>query len=404
MLFLLFFFLASGIAFSIPAQDSNSTSLSFWYPIVANGQQDTTSFNFGLFYSRLNVVKGADLTLIASRITEELHGYQGTYVYSRVDGSVQGLQGSGIVSSINGSLNGSQGAGIYSYTSDSVHGIQGAGIVGRAGGSLRGLQASGIASFTAGSVSGIQAAGILSTIKGELNGIQGAGIVSYTTGNINGGQFGFINIARKSLTGTQYGFINLAEDFVGLRYGFLNISDNMHGLPIGFANIADTMNGLQIGLINIAEQINGVPIGLLNIAGNGDIKGIVYTSTPSLVNAGAKFIVNNFYSIVSAGGYDIRNENEEYASFSWHYGYQVPLGRFYIGADIGNQILFERTDSDFDEENIYRSYQARLLAGVDLTDWLGIFGGIGGGWEHRGTTDFDDGTGELVYTAGITVF
>ncbi|MFP4416254.1 MAG: LA_2272 family surface repeat-containing protein [Chitinispirillaceae bacterium] len=384
---LLLFLLLVGSITAATAQDITPAGFSLWHPLSTSDEQDTLHFNLGIFYSQVGAIHGAGVSLIGSQINHFLTGFQGSYIFSRVEGSAEGAQVSGIVSSIRGELLGMQAAGIVSTVGGSIGGMQMTGIAGNAGADLTGMQAS----------------GIVSRIKGDLGGFQGAGILSYTGGAIRGAQLGFVAIAKESVSGMQYGFVNVTGEFTGLRYGFINIADKMRGLPVGFVNVADTMTGLQIGFVNVADHIEGVPVGLINIAENGKIKAIAYVSTPSLANVGAKFIINSFYSIVSVGGYELRNENEDYASFSWHYGYQVPLGRFYIGADIGNQILFDRTDPDFGEDSALKSYQFRVLAGVDITDYLGVFGGVGGAWEHSGT-NFDDGTGEPVFVAGLTVF
>ncbi|MDG5816007.1 hypothetical protein QA601_13020 [Chitinispirillales bacterium ANBcel5] len=266
-------------------------------------------------------------------------------INSRI-GTLQGADFAGLVSNIAGTANGYQVAGITASAEE-----------------LSGFQVSGIFSHVRSDASGYQGSGIVNSIRGDLSGIQSAYIVNRVSGTTYGGQTGFINIAND-------------------------------------------VNGFQAGFINISRQLNGIPLGIINIAENGRVTAIAYASNFSTVNAGARFIANNFVSTITAGGHDYHNRLDTAAGISTSWGYHIPLYPLYLEIDLASMNLTQLA-GEIDRDNLRtRSLTAlRLTAGFEITGFIGVFAGAGLGYdvELQGG-DFVSDSFQPLYYGGVTLF
>lgn len=260
---------------------------------------------------------------------------------------------------------------------------------------------------TAESIVGLDLAVINARIQ-TLRGVSIAGIVSHVEEEMHGYQASLItNIAPPDAIGYQtVGIVNIAKgNFTGMQAaGLLNITKGTAmGLQGGFINIAEDMYGVQAGFINIANQMHGVPLGIINIADNGTQSAIVYASNFSGVNVGAKFVVNNFHSVITLGGLDIDGDYDNAGSYSTFWGYHLPIGPLYLEADVGTMYLADIDTWDDDDPDIRRLNAARFTLGWNITPWLGVFGGIGPGSEVE-NNDWENAEFKLLTFGGITLF
>jgi hypothetical protein len=215
---------------------------------------------------------------------------------------------------------------------------------------------------------GISLAGVISTVEGTSRGYQASWIANVTKSTAIGMQTsGIVNVAKGAFSGLQAtGVVNVA-------------SADMHGMQSGFINVAGDFTGLQVGIVNVSRHMDGVPVGIINIAGNGSQHGIVFGSTFSGVNAGAKFIVNNFHSVIAVGGVDSEKDYDRAVSFSTFWGYHKPLGPLFLEIDYGTMYMAESVDFDEHDPEMKILNTIRLGLGWTITPWLSVFGGAGGG-------------------------
>ncbi len=243
-------------------------------------------------------------------------------------------------------------------------------------GELRGVSLALISSKTLGAMNGYQAAAITTIADGPAVGYQTTGIVNIAKDDMSGMQAaGVVNIARKRMFGLQSGFVNIAQD----------------------------MTGVQVGFVNIAHTLKGVPVGIINITDDGKKSAIAFGTNFSGVNAGAKFIVNNFHSIIALGSVDIEDDYNQSIAFSTFWGYHQPLGPLYAEIDYGTMYLAETEDFDSEDVRAKTLNTIRLGLGWDITPWLSVFGGVGPGVEVL-EEDWDNAEFKLLAFGGVTLF
>jgi hypothetical protein len=242
------------------------------------------------------------------------------------------------------------------------------------------------------SLAGISVAGVVSNVRETMTGCQASGFVNIAQGDVKGLQtVGLVNVAKHDVTGLQYACL-------------LNITGGtLRGAQYGYINIAGDVKGFQFGLINIARQMDGIPFGLINIARNGKVSAIAYVSNFSGANVGAKFIVNNFHSIISVGGYDMTHEIDTAFSVSAFWGYHLPLDPLYLEFDLGSSVMSQITNEDNKHPDSRRLQCLRVTAGWNIASWIGVFAGIGPGVETKGNS-WKSPKFVPEYHAGITVF
>jgi hypothetical protein len=218
-------------------------------------------------------------------------------------------------------------------------------------GSVRAFDLSGAVSVINHDFRGFQLAGLVAKVKGDASGVRIAGLYNYTGGRLSGWQMGGLNRAA-NLSGTQVGLINTADS---------------------------VQTGVQIGLINIARKQHGVPIGLVNLADNGKLQAVVYGTSYANINAGLRFLANQFYSELAIGRTSLEFWTEQSTIFSFHYGYMMPLTEEYqMSADVGYLHVYnnpELTERD-PEEDVF-ALQLRFLLHIQITEQVAAFGGGG---------------------------
>ncbi len=239
---------------------------------------------------------------------------------------------------------------------------------------------------------GVSFAGIVSNVESSMHGFQASSIVNVAPANAVGYQtVGIVNVAKGNFTGMQ-------------NAGLLNITKGkMMGLQAGFINVSENMYGVQAGFINIAEHMHGVPFGIINIAENGTQSAIAYTSNFSGINLGAKFVVNNFHSVITIGGMDFGEDYDNAGSYSTFWGYHLPIGPAYVELDVGTMYLANIDTWEDDTPEVRQLNVVRLGAGWNITPWLGVFGGVGPGSEVK-NDNWEDAEFKLLTFGGITLF
>jgi hypothetical protein len=94
--------------------------------------------------------------------------------------------------------------------------------------------------------------------------------------------------------------------------------------------------------------------------------------------AGAKFIVNRLYSIVSVGFGNLDDNISESVTYGFHYGILVSLDRLTLSPDMGyrfrdNRSLFKQSDEEPDQHIL----EARLNLGIPVSEALSLVVGTG---------------------------
>jgi hypothetical protein len=240
---------------------------------------------------------------------------------------------------------------------------------------------------------GIQASGIFNVAGESFKGIQASGIFNVTGESFLGLQAsGFINISGKTCRGLQLAPINIAADLKGIQVGLINVSG--------------TSDGVQLGLINYSKKENkGVPIGAINLAQNGRIKFVSWGSNLMGFNAGVKFMVNDFYSILYIGGFNLEKDINKSLATGVQYGVRFPFKKTYLDIDLGfmnidNDKLFEAHEYTMDHHVI----NARALLGIHLSKNLSIFAGGGINYLFNHYEKIDSGEYLPMFFAGIEIF
>jgi hypothetical protein len=350
-------------------------NVSVFYPFSFNRtRNDTTNVNLSLVYGHVGGVKGLDLSLMVSAVSNKMTGVQITGLAAIVGESFSGLQLSGL----------------FNITGEHSGGVQSAGIFNISGNRF----------------SGIQASGIFNVADARFSGIQSAGIFNVVGEKMSGAQLSTINFVGSEFRGLQAGTINfVGETFSGGQLGLVNYTANLRGFQFGAVNLGLYVNGLQLGLINVSNSIRGVPVGLVNISRDGYTRWVSWGSNLTAVNVGLKSVVRNFYSIVSIGGVNLEKEIDRSIAYGFHYGVHVPLRRFYADVDLGyvnidNDKFFRALDKNPDQHVL----MARAMLGINISRHFSLFvgGGVGYMLDHR--RDFNSGQYIPILLGGIELF
>lgn len=378
---------------------------SIFYPFSLNRtRNDTTNVNLSLVYGHVGGVKGLDLSLMVSAVSNKMTGVQITGLAAIVGGSFTGLQLSGLFNITGEHSGGVQSAGIFNISGDRFDGIQTSGIFNIAGERFSGIQSAGIFNVVGDKMSGAQ----LSTINfvgSEFRGLQ-AGAINFVGETFSGLQLGGVNFVGSRFKGLQWGGVNFVDDELsGGQLGLVNYTANLRGFQFGAVNLGLYVNGLQLGLINVSNSIRGVPLGLVNISRDGYTRWVSWGSNLTAVNVGLKSVVRNFYSIVSIGGVNLEKEIGRSIAYGFHYGVHVPLRRFYADVDLGyvnidNDKFFRALDKNPDQHVL----MARAMLGINISRHFSLFvgGGVGYMLDHR--RDFNSGQYIPILLGGIELF
>lgn len=224
-------------------------------------------------------------------------------------------------------------------------------------------------------IHGCEIGSILNLISEDVVGAQIAGAGNILGGNITGAQIaGVFNMTGESFAGLQTaGLFNKAGLISGAQIGLVNIASGVQGTQIGLVNIASgEVKGAQIGLVNIARRVHGIPAGLININEDGfhisswitDI-GTVYLGLQS----GNRYLYSLLY-----GGFKAAYPLDLFTA-GLGLGFHIPLGPFYISADLSAKYVFQASAGQSDYWSITFP-SIRTIAGINIFGNLSLFGGV----------------------------
>jgi hypothetical protein len=386
-------------------------NLSLWYPVSINrSPHDSANLNFTLFYGRIGTVKGFDLAIGASALTERLEGLQVTGVAGVAGDSASGVQVSGLVSVTGDDLRGAQISGLINVTGETGKAFQIAGGMNIAGNHLTGLQASGLFNIVGERLQGFQATGAFNIVGNELKGFQASGGFNIVGESCVGFQAaGLFNVVGENFKGLQAsGLFNIVgENLTGAQIGTFNVAPYFtRAAQIGIVNVSVEMRGFQLGLINWNGETHGVPVGFVNVSKrDGRIRWINWGSNLSGINSGVKFEVGQIYSMVTLGYWNFLADKGSALSYAGFYGMTVYEDEVSIGVDLGymymdNKQIF-KSDSETPDQNIL---MGRALVSYDISPRVSLIGGAGLSYIADRHRSFSDGKFRPLIFLGIEVF
>jgi hypothetical protein len=234
-----------------------------------------------------------------------------------------------------------------------------------------------------GNTSFLQAAGVFNMVGGTFAGVQAAGVFNMSTENLTGFQAaGVFNMAEGPVNGAQVsGVFNTASRVSGAQVGVVNISEDVNGTQIGVVNISSgAVRGAQVGLVNISEDLYGLPIGLINIVENGIFRTSGWFSELGMGYLGFQMGSRYLYTLLY-GGLTLGERPSLYTA-ALGLGLHVPVGPFFVDADLSAKASWTGWSQSelaqaFDAGTLSPVWpSARLLLGVEVFGFLGLFGGV----------------------------
>jgi len=360
-----------------PAEETFAV-LSLFYPASTNQNPDVdTHLRLSLFHSRVGSLKGLDLNVVASQASGDVRGVQLNGAYGGVHGRMGGVQLTGGVNYVRGQARGIQASFVANYVESET----------------RGLQITGLLNYNLADFSGVQLNSGMNLTEGNSFAVQLAGLANVTQGSARG-----LQIAS---------FVNAAGDLRGLQLGLGNMAQEVRGAQFGVLNVARSNRGLQVAPINYTNEQNGVPVALINYGPGVDFDLVVFGSNLMGASLGVRTTVNQFYSVIAVGRWDLFGEDEsEASSASWNFGYTVPLARrFELGGDLGF-VHIDPDNQDNPDKNGENHYalQARAVGEWTFSKSFSVFAAVGGSaivsdYAKSATTDF-----EPHVAAGLALF
>jgi hypothetical protein len=370
-------------------------NLSLWYPVSINRSlDDSANLNFTLLYGRIGTIKGLDLAIGASVLTQELKGLQVTGIAGVAGDSTSGVQISGLISVAGDDLKGAQVSGLMNIAGNTGKGFQVAGGMNIVGNHLQGMQASGLFNIVGDQLHGFQATGIFNIVGESCVGFQAAGLFNVTGNNFKGLQAaGLFNIVGDELTGAQIGTFNVAPYF-------------SNAAQIGILNVSAEMRGFQLGIVNWNGETHGIPVGFVNVSKkDGRIRWINWGSNLSAINSGTKFEIGNIYSIVVLGYGNLIKDKGSSLSYAGYYGWYVYYAEVAIGVDVGymhmdNKKIFQ-SNPDQPNQNIILG---RIHAIYEFSSSISLIGGLGLCYIANSHQPFGDGKFRPLFFVGLEAF
>lgn len=361
------------------AAEETFAVLSLFYPASTNQNPDVDAhFRLSLLHSRVGALSGLDLNVVTSQASGDVLGVQLNGAYGGVHGRMHGVQLTGGVNYVRGHVRGIQASLISNYVETDTRGLQITGLVNYNEADFWGLQMNGGMNLTEGRSAGVQLAGMANVTQGSARGVQIAS------------------------------FVNAAGDLRGLQLGLSNMAQEVRGAQVGGFNVARANRGLQLGAINYTRQQNGVPMALINWGPGVDFDLVVFGSNLMGGNLGLRTTVNQFYSVIALGRWDLFEEDQsEASSASWNFGYTAPVSRrFELGGDLG----FVHIDPDNNPESPegngenHFAFQARAVGEWTFSKTISLFAAVGGSaivsdYDKSAKTDF-----EPHVAAGLALF
>jgi hypothetical protein len=302
-------------------------------------------------------------------------------------GSAYGIKGAQLGTIMNiteDGLTGVQASGVGNIIEGDLLGIQYAGVFNIAGRDTTAAQWAGVFNVNQGNTSFLQAAGVFNMVAGTFAGVQAAGVFNMSTENLTGFQAaGVFNMAEGPMIGAQFsGVFNTATRVSGAQVGVVNISEDVNGTQIGIVNISSgVVRGTQVGIVNISRDLHGIPIGLINIVENGIFRASAWFSELGVGYVGFEMGSRRLYTLLY-GGMALGQRLSPLYTAALGFGLHVPVGPFFIDADLSAKASWTGwSESElaeaFDASTLSPVWpSARLMAGVRLFDFIGIFGGL----------------------------
>jgi hypothetical protein len=353
-------------------------SLQLLHPVATSPDPETTtSFRLSVFYGRSGGIHGLDLNAVAGVTSGDVTALQMTGLYACTGGIFQGMSLTGGLSHLQNGGAGFQFSGLANYNEDAFAGLQMAGILNYTSRAFAGAQISSVMNLNDGAGTFLQASSVANVNAGPFAGVQMAV---------------FLNVANARTGGGQLALLNYAESINGFQVGVLNLSHEFHGL--------------QIGILNQSHEFSGTPIGLINMDDNSRKEWMFYGSNLSLLNIGFRTVLNNWSSVVSVGGSDVKGDVENSLFLGWNFGRNFPLSkRWDLTIDLGYQHIMPRK-SDIPDENdhLHYSLQARALGTYHLNDSLGLIGSVGSSTVYSGYVSGADSETDFHFSAGIVLY
>jgi hypothetical protein len=195
----------------LPLSSENNhhpVNLALFYPISLNQSPfASTYFNLSLLYGNVGLIRGVDISGVASIVNRDLFGVQIAGLYTRNQEKFMGI-------GITLGLTSTRGIGV-----------------------------------------GLQFAGIGNMVDSSFLGIQTAGVVNYSKKDLKGIQLAAVNIAGTVVVG-QMGILNITGGNTGLQIGLVNIAKRQKGIPFGVANFDKNSSIQWVSFWTNFSQIN----------------------------------------------------------------------------------------------------------------------------------------------------
>lgn len=416
---LLMFMAVSGHPFSAQGEEERPSysprhypvNLSLWYPVSINRSlHDSANLNFTLLYGRMGTVKGLDLAIGASTLSDELKGLQITGLAGISGDSTSGVQVSGLASIAGDDLKGAQISGLINIAGETGKGFQAAGGMNITGNHLQGFQASGLFNIVGNELQGFQAAGAFNIVGDKLHGFQAVGGFNIVGDDCVGFQAaGLFNIVGENFKGLQAsGLFNIVgNNLTGAQIGTFNIAPYFSdAAQIGIINVSAEMGGFQLGIVNWNGETHGIPVGFVNVSKkDGRIRWINWGSNLSGINSGVKFEVGNIYSIVALGYGNLMKDKGSALSYAGYYGWYVYESEVAIGVDVGymhmdNATIFKSSPVEPNQNILI----GRVHAIYDISYRISLIGGLGLTYIADMHQSFGDGKFRPLFFIGLEAF
>jgi len=135
-----------------------------------------------------------------------------------------------------------------------------------------------------------------------------------------------------------------------------------------------------VGIVNILTDLHGIPIGFINIVENGIFRTSAWYSEQGLGYLGFQMGSRYLYTLLY-GGLALGDRPSLYTA-ALGFGLHVPVGPLFVDADLSAKASWTGWSEGelaeaFDMSGVSPVWpSARLMLGVRLFDFLGIFGGV----------------------------
>ncbi len=380
---LVFLTLTLGMAATSSAQPYQGTphhfaSLQLLHPLATSPDPETTTnFRLSVFYGRSGGVHGLDLNAVAGISSSDVTAFQMTGLYARTGGIFRGISFTGGLSHLKDGGAGFQISGLANYDEDAFAGLQWAGLLNYTNRGFAGAQLSGVANLNDGAGTFAQVSSVANVNAGPFAGAQVAV---------------FLNSANNTIGGGQLALVNYAE--------------NMNGIQVGILNLSNSFHGLKIGVLNSSQEFGGTAIGLINRDNHSRQEWLFYGSNLSLLNIGYRTVLNNWSSVVSVGGGDLKGDVERSLFLGWNFGRNLLHDdNWGLTIDLGYQhIIPQKSDDPAENDRLHYSLQARALAEYHFNDSLGLAGSVGSSTVYSGYKSGAAGKTDFHFTAGIVLY